>query len=155
MARRLNHIRFGVNKRANNPIMWKYYYQLNKQFPNPKNCIKANGTFHIYGRIKADSNSSLYKVEFIANDQSISVRVHDLSFDKVSLRDIPHIFISESSEKKHYITLCLFRNTLTWRQFNFGDELEDTIIAWTKEWLYFYELFLITGKWYGSGEHPK
>lgn len=155
MVRRQNHIRFGVNRRANNPIRWKYYYQLNKQFPNKNNCIKANGVFHVYGQIQADSNSLIYKVEFISNDQSISVRVHNFSFEKVSLRDIPHIFVSESDEERRYITLCLFRNTLRWKQFKFGAKLEDTIIAWTKEWLYFYELFLITGKWYGNGEHPK
>jgi hypothetical protein len=29
--------------------------------------------------------------------------------------------------------------------------LADTIVAWTIEWLYFWELFLATGTWYGDG----
>jgi hypothetical protein len=29
--------------------------------------------------------------------------------------------------------------------------LTDTTVAWTIEWLYFWELFLTTGTWYGDG----
>lgn len=29
-----------------------------------------------------------------------------------------------------------------------------TILSWTSLWLYFYELWLATGQWYGGGEHP-
>lgn len=29
--------------------------------------------------------------------------------------------------------------------------LVDTIVAWTIEWLYFWELYLATGTWYGDG----
>jgi hypothetical protein len=32
--------------------------------------------------------------------------------------------------------------------------IADTIIVWTSEWLFFYELWLPTGDWYGSGEWP-
>lgn len=30
--------------------------------------------------------------------------------------------------------------------------LVDTIIPWTSEWLYFYELWVATGTWFGDGE---
>ena len=33
--------------------------------------------------------------------------------------------------------------------------IADTIIPWTSEWLFFYELWLATGgEWLGEGEHP-
>ena len=31
--------------------------------------------------------------------------------------------------------------------------ISNTIIPWTIEWLYFYELWLATGEWLGGGEH--
>lgn len=29
-----------------------------------------------------------------------------------------------------------------------------TIIPWISLWIYFYEIWLSTGKWFGGGEHP-
>jgi hypothetical protein len=31
--------------------------------------------------------------------------------------------------------------------------LRDTIIPWTAEWLFYYELWLETGRWLGSSSH--
>ena len=33
-------------------------------------------------------------------------------------------------------------------------KLADTFIPWTAEWLYYFELWLLTGEWSGGGEHP-
>ena len=32
-------------------------------------------------------------------------------------------------------------------------KLGETIIAWTAEWLYYFEVWLATGKWEGGGAH--
>ena len=32
--------------------------------------------------------------------------------------------------------------------------IADTIIPWVIEWIYFYELWKITGAWKGGGDHP-
>lgn len=32
--------------------------------------------------------------------------------------------------------------------------LADTFLPWTAEWLYFFELWLLTGEWSGGGQHP-
>lgn len=58
---------------------------------------------------------------------------------------IPHMY----SQK----TLCLFQPK--YKEFKRNDFLCDTIIPWTSLWLYFYELWHLTGKWLGGGEHPK
>lgn len=43
--------------------------------------------------------------------------------------------------------LCLYEPRETpWRS---SDNLHEKIIPWTAEWLVFYELFLIYGKWLG------
>ena len=33
--------------------------------------------------------------------------------------------------------------------------IANTIIPWTVEWLYYYELWQATGEWLGGGEHPE
>jgi len=62
---------------------------------------------------------------------------------------LPHIY---STEKQW---LCLYyRRAREWKS---NMLLSKTIIPWSVEWLYFYELWLATGKWLGGGnEHaPK
>ncbi len=32
--------------------------------------------------------------------------------------------------------------------------IADTILPWVAQWLYFYEVWALTGKWLGKGTHP-
>lgn len=32
--------------------------------------------------------------------------------------------------------------------------LVETIVPWTSEWLYFYEIWLVTGEWYAGVIYP-
>ena len=32
--------------------------------------------------------------------------------------------------------------------------IADTIVPWTAEWLVHYEIWLVTGEWYGGGDWP-
>ncbi len=32
--------------------------------------------------------------------------------------------------------------------------IADTILPWVSQWLYFYEVWALTGKWLGEGTHP-
>lgn len=58
---------------------------------------------------------------------------------------LPHVY---STEKQH---LCLYyKKANEWRSTMF---IVDTIIPWTSEWLFFYEIWLSTGKWKGGGIH--
>ena len=69
--------------------------------------------------------------------------------------DIPHCY------KKYYndtgfefVQLCLYYPKL--HEWNNDMYLADTIIPWAIEWLYYYELWRITGKWLGGGiDHEK
>jgi hypothetical protein len=48
--------------------------------------------------------------------------------------------------------LCLY---LPWgNEWSSHMMLVHTIIPWANEWLMHYELWLITGEWYGGGIHP-
>lgn len=58
---------------------------------------------------------------------------------------IPHMY----SQKY----LCLFQPK--YKEFKRADLISDTIIPWASLWLYYYELWHLTGNWLGGGEHPK
>ena len=61
-------------------------------------------------------------------------------------KQLPHVY---STSKQR---LCLFfPNGKEW---NRSHLISETIIPWASEWLYYYELWLITGEWLGGGtEH--
>lgn len=62
--------------------------------------------------------------------------------------DFPHIFHRDREKNEIEICLC------------YGDEfasdmlIADTYIPWAIEWLYYYEIWLVTGEWCGGGIHP-
>lgn len=58
--------------------------------------------------------------------------------------DAPHVYRGGE--------LCLYWPK-EWRWY--GDELiAETIVPWTASWLFYYELWLDTGKWLGPSSHP-
>ncbi len=66
------------------------------------------------------------------------VRVSDLKPD--SNGALPHYYHDKQA-------LCLY-DAVDWRPWM---KLADTIVPWTVEWLWFYELWKATGEWHGSG----
>ncbi|MCX2456014.1 hypothetical protein [Lacticaseibacillus nasuensis] len=124
-------------------------------FPNQQNYITQNGFFHVYGHLRANARSNEYKMEFRSRRNKMMVLVHSINIPDGDLYKIPHIFVNESNASKRIVSLCLYRNKVGMPEFIFGDDLQQTIIPWAQEWIYFYELYLITGKWYGNGEHPQ
>lgn len=60
-------------------------------------------------------------------------------------QELPHTYSTPRQK------LCLFYGNREW---NRSFLISDTIIPWASEWLYYYELWLITGDWLGGGiEH--
>lgn len=61
---------------------------------------------------------------------------------------LPHVYDSKKQQ------LCLYSpSKKEWNGFKY---IIETIIPWSIEWLYYYELWLPEGKWYGGGhdEYP-
>lgn len=77
-----------------------------------------------------------------------SVWVLGDELQKLDSPDFPHRY--EIDEEKKAVEICLYR----YREFTTYKFISKTIVPWTVEWLYFYELWLATGEWYGGGEHP-
>lgn len=63
---------------------------------------------------------------------------------------IPHKYGIKTINGKEYVNLCLYYPG----EWNATMNISDTIIPWTSEWLYYFELWCITGEWYGGGKHP-
>ncbi len=58
---------------------------------------------------------------------------------------LEHIY---STDKQH---LCIYyKKAKEWNETMF---IADTIIPWTSEWLYHYEIWVATGIWHGGGIH--
>jgi hypothetical protein len=64
-------------------------------------------------------------------------------------RRIPHIYPHKGRGTK----LCLWWPPA--REWLPQMALGDTFVPWTMEWLHFFEQWLATGQWHGSGEHPR
>ena len=63
-------------------------------------------------------------------------------------RPLPHVYPHRGAGTK----LCLW-----WpkrREWNPQMALAETYLAWTAEWLWYFEDWLMNGKWSGGGEHP-
>lgn len=58
---------------------------------------------------------------------------------------VPHVYPG--------LKLCLYKPG--YGEFTPRKYLSQTVIGWTSTWLYFYEVWHITGEWLGGGEHPK
>lgn len=63
---------------------------------------------------------------------------------------IPHVYLNRDEQSLPY--LCLFDPfNGEWTP---SDFLAETTVPWTSRYLYFYEGWLLTGKWSGGGRHP-
>ena len=106
--------------------------------------LRARGKRHIWeGTLQPTPLSPVYTVRIEHADWRppqvivVSPRLEDRDDAKV-----PHRYGDGS--------LCLslpgeWRNT---------DFIADTVIPWTAEWLYHYEVWRVTSEWLGGGEHP-
>lgn len=90
------------------------------------------------------------------NEYTVEIRYNGISQPLVYVRkpalqlapgaiELPHVYRDGGS-------LCLFHPpSMEWRS---GDPIAETIVPWTVKWLWFYEVWLVTGVWEGGGiEH--
>lgn len=83
------------------------------------------------------------------HSRSYRFEIHYAPWDSPEVRVIdPKIEFTKGAHMYHNDTLCLF----DWREQPWQRHwhLHQTIVPWMAEWLVFYELFLLTGKWRGK-----
>ena len=112
-------------------------------------CERRNGTLFWFGKVKPTPLSREYNVALTySNSQAPKVWVIGEELQKIDDPNFPHKY--EVDPKNNMVWICLYR----YREFTKDKFLANTIIPWTVEWLYFYEIWLATGTWCGGGEHP-
>lgn len=101
------------------------------------------------GKIRPSALSKEYAVVlFYRLGESPKVWVIGDELEQLDNSSFPHKYRIDRENKM--VRICLYR----YSEFNSSKFLSNTIIPWTVEWLYFYELWLATGEWLGGGEHP-
>lgn len=112
-------------------------------YPN-FNCKIINGTLIAEGCIRPTPLSVIYKIR-------ITYKIHNKPQTEVispkldgNGKNIPHVY----KENR----LCLYYPKCEdWTKY---DYIADKIIPWIPLWLYYYEVWQITGQWLGGGVHP-
>jgi hypothetical protein len=93
----------------------------------------------------AASRSYEVKLEYV-RDGHPNVYVLSPRLERFPGEDrLPHVYDTEQQR------LCLYYKRA--REWNPGMLIADTILPWTSEWLFFYEIWLGTGEWHGGGIH--
>lgn len=97
--------------------------------------------------LQPSEGSEKYKVELITRigAKAVEVFVVEPNIRKLKKElSIPHLYPNGS--------LCLYYPN--YNEWSIEDLWADTLIPWTCLWLYFFELWLATGEWFGGGIHP-
>ena len=111
-------------------------YNIKQRFPSFKFLKNKTETYWI-GKLKPSINSCTYTVKIIYNCKK-SPKVFVLK--PTILKQSPHTYLDGS--------LCLYYPC----DKDYNNKLSiiaNTIIPWTSEWLYYYELWLESGVWWG------
>lgn len=101
------------------------------------------------GPIQPTSLSPIYTVEISLGSKDThmlpKIRVLSPTLEKGrNNEEIPHTYPGDE--------LCLYLPRL--KEFSSGKYIAKTIVPWISLWLYYYEVWHMTGKWLGGGEHP-
>lgn len=122
--------------------------KLKSYFPDSKVIIRPSRLIWLYSLTPtALSPSYKVKIEYrIGTSPNVYITSPKLKL-ATGEKDLPHVY----STKRQW--LCIYyRRALEWKS---NMTIADSIIPWTSEWLFFYEIWLGTGKWLGGGVHTE
>lgn len=119
-------------------------------FPDSEVYIKE-GVLTWHAKVKPTVFSEEYslKMEYKMGKYP-SVWLLNAKIDEEQGKSIPHHY--HINEKEKTIELCLFKPKL--KEWMKHYPISRTIIPWAIEWLYYYEIWCVTGEWQGGGAHP-
>lgn len=121
--------------------------EVKNTYSNTKYEFKGkHGAYNVYVSLKPTEESRTYIIKLSATIGSRIVRVYPVLpyiGTRVNGKKVPHMFNNGS--------LCLFYpKDLEWK---YTDSWAGTLIPWTALWLYYYEIWFVTGEWLGGGIH--
>lgn len=122
---------------------------LQNYFPDSQILLNKNRGFTWLGKLKSSPLGDTYKIKVVF-EKKLSPAVYVVDPEKLKLAGgktkLEHVYSQENQK------LCLFYPDGS--QWDDSKIIASTIIPWTIEWLYHYEIWLITGEWLGGGKHP-
>ena len=123
---------------------------LKKEYPESNPVVHYDELIW-YGQIRPSPVSRYYKIKIYCKGYSRRPKVvlYGDTIEGIDKPDFPHHF--EINKDKQEVVLCLHMP----HEFNYNYWIADTIIPWTQEWLYYYEIWLATGEWCGGGHNCK
>lgn len=99
-----------------------------------------------YISLKPTEDSQSYKLKISASVDSTIVSIYPVKpyiGREINGIKVPHMYSDGS--------LCLFYPG--YDEWKYSDSWAETLIPWASLWLYYYELWLMTGEWIGGGIH--
>lgn len=128
--------------------VFEQFVSMKRLFPGDELKLGHNN-FTWVGYLKSSPLGNSYKVKIVLEkDKNPDVFIVDpvklaLAEGKTKLE---HVY----DHQKQKLCLYYFDD----RGWNSTKLISNTIIPWTIEWLYHYEIWLVTGDWLGGGKHP-
>ncbi len=120
---------------------------MKSKYPQFKTYFTSHSSIRVIGQLMPTSRSALYtfKLDFnLSGRPKIKITSPKLQINSKG-ESIPHLYLDNS--------LCLYHPK--YYEFRGADLICDTIIPWISLWLYYYEVWHLTDKWLGGGEHPQ
>lgn len=125
-------------------IKSKFKYIIEKEYKNRGIKLLLN--------LQPTEESKCYKVlleyKNLQRKPQLYLDISDLKIKNKA--DIPHKYGINEVNGKEYVNMCLYYG----KEWSYTMKISETIIPWAAEWIYFFEIWLITGKWCGGGKHP-
>lgn len=118
---------------------------LRSHFPNFSVTFSGHNSLKVSGELCPTARSVLYNFEldYVLKGKPVIKILNPVLIKNFKGDKIPHIYSDDS--------LCLYRPK--YGEFTSSDLLSETIIPWAALWLYYYEVWHMTGEWLGGGEH--
>lgn len=118
-----------------------------KMFPDTTyEIVGSRHMVNTYVYLKPTEYSDKYKIKLSAYVGKSYVNVFPIN-PKISRtvngKKVPHMFKDAS--------LCLFYPE--YHEWHHSDKWVETLIPWASLWLFYYEIWLVTGDWLGGGIH--
>lgn len=143
MGRRSNDTIFSAKTKVQRLGLGSQKAALSKLFPGSRASTQHNELVW-KGELTPSSMSHTYSIEMhYKKGKYPTVRVSDPELKSRPGEPLPHIYSNGN--------LCLFYPKA--REWHGGLLLAETIVPWTSEWLFHYEVWLATGTWCGGGYH--
>jgi hypothetical protein len=116
------------------------------KYPHFRTEFTSHRSMKVTGVLRPTSRSDAYEfiLKYNLDDSPKTKILAPMLMKNCKGEEAPHLYPNEN--------LCLYHPQ--YREFSRIDFLSDTIIPWASLWLYYYEVWHLTGEWLGGGEHP-